>query len=67
MHVLKMAQPFIVDMHAHTHPWDVCYRADLRYSIFVPRMEQFQALGLSWCSSVATVALCSVLGWHQRV
>lgn len=52
MRILKMAQPFIVDMHAHTHPWDVCYWADLQYSIFVPRMEQFWAQGLSWCSRV---------------
>lgn len=52
MHILKMARPFIVDMHAHTHPWDVCYRADLLFSIFVPRMEQVWALGLSWCSRV---------------
>lgn len=26
----------------------------------------FQALGLTWCSRVATVALCSVLGWRQK-
>lgn len=45
MHILKMARPFIVDMHAHTHPWDVCCRADLQFSIFVPRTGPFWARG----------------------
>lgn len=66
MHTLKMARPFIVDMHEHTHPWDVCYWADLQYSFFVPRMEQCWALGFLGVAEF-TVALSSVLGWHQRV
>lgn len=64
MHILKMARPFIVDMHAHTHTWDVCYWADLLFSIF-PEWNRFGHWGYLGAAEF-TVAFSSVLVWHQR-
>lgn len=56
MHILKMAQPFIVDMHAHSHPDG--------FTVFLfPKWNCFGHLGLP----EFIVVLSSVLGWHQRV